>query len=131
MSGNLFDALQDAITQGDLVGAQRIQAKILRGSRDTSLDENLLDSIKGKVLYKSILKIISDTPDLSISWYIKVISSLLTHNVIESEVTKNSLNSYPIKELYVVLGNLISSKEGAVDDAKVFIKDRYGELIKM
>ena len=127
---NLFDELQKAISEGNKEEIERVQRKILLAGRDESIDEDFINSIKGKTLHKNISRIALDEKDFTNEEYMKIISSLITHNIIESEKTGKSLQDYPIKELYVILGNFINEGNGdAVNECKRFVKERYTQFL--
>ena len=127
---SLFDELQRAISEGNRNEIERIQRKILLAGRDESIDEDFINSIKGKTLHKNISRIAFDDRSFTNEEYMKIVSSLITHNIIESEKTGRSLQDYPIKELYVILGNFINEGNGdAVNECKRFIKERYVQFL--
>ena len=124
---DLFCELQEAISRQDSEAIERIQRKILLGNRDESIDENFIASIKGKTIHKNIARII-DGKEFTDSEYAKIISSLITHTIIESEQTGRKLDDYPIKELYILLGNFINEGNGAYE-CKRFIQERYSQFL--
>lgn len=125
---NLFEELQNAINKGDYDEAERVKKRILLESRDTSIDERFIESIKGKTLSKNLSRII-EGKEFTNNEYMKIVSSLITHSIIESEQTGRSLEDYPIHEMYIILGNFINNGKDAVDECKRFIKERYGNLL--
>lgn len=126
----LFEELQKAISNGDNAEVERIQRKILLEDRDDSIDEGFINSIKGKTLCKNIYRIASGERDFTNEEYMKIVSSLITHNIIESEQTGKSMQDYPIKELYVILGKFINEGNGdAADECKRFIQERYVKFL--
>ena len=126
---NLFEQLNEAISKGNIDEIDNIQRKILSSGRDLSIDESFINNIKGKTLYRTLVKSINENSEMSKPDYMKLVTSLLTHNIIESCVTGKDMKNYPIKELYIILGNFISEKEEAVDEYKRFIQDRYSQFI--
>ncbi len=124
---DLFKDLQDAISRQDSEAIERIQRKILLGNRDESIDENFIISLKGKTIHKNIARIVEGR-EFTDSEYAKIISSLITHTIIESEQTGRSLDDYPIKELYILLGNFINEGNGA-NECKRFIQERYSQFL--
>lgn len=140
---SLFDDLQKAIEEGNVERIEVIKNKLLNGYKDDKLDKELIENIKGKTLYKNMIKAVNDIDDkIDKIWYIKLCSSLLTHNVIEAEISGNSMDEYPIKDLYVLLGKFITDSEvnnstgeinkiGETDVKKEFRKlliDRYSQF---
>lgn len=126
---DIFTELQRAYDSGDLKEVERIQRKILLAGRDESIDENFIASIKGKTLSKSVQRIL-DNREYTESEYAKIVSSLITHNIIESEKTGRGFDDYPIRELYILLGNIINGEDGAIDECKKFVKERYGRFLQ-
>jgi hypothetical protein len=124
----LFAELQKAISDGNHEEVERIQRRILLGNRDESIDENFIKSIKGKTLGKNVSRII-DGKEFSDNDYMKIVSSLITHNIIESEQTGRPLKDYPIHELYVILGNFVNGGDGAVDECCRFVTERYSRFL--
>ena len=124
---DLFKDLQDAISRQDSEAIERIQSKILLGNRDESIDENFIISLKGKTIHKNIARIVEGR-EFTDSEYAKIISSLITHTIIESEQTGRSLDDYPIKELYILLGNFMNEGNGA-NECKRFIQERYSQFL--
>lgn len=124
---DLFKDLQEAISRQDPEAIERIQRKILLGNRDESIDENFIISLKGKTIHKNLARIVEGR-EFTDSEYAKIISSLITHTIIESEQTGRSLDDYPIKELYILLGNFINEGNGA-NECKRFIQERYSQFL--
>lgn len=125
----LIEELSKAIQDGDVVRIKEIKRKILMGDRDTSIDENFMSSISGKTLYRNVKKVINEDSSLSKYDYAKIMSSLITHSIIESEISGKTYSDYGINDMYLVLGKLISEEEGAIGEARSFILSRYGEFI--
>lgn len=125
----LYDRLQEAVTNEDHAMIEKLHHQILNFGRDTSIDEAFIQSIKGKTLGKNLKRIIKEDANFSYNDYTKIISSLITHAIIESEISGKSLDDYAIKEMYILLGKLINENEGAVSDVKEFITERYEEFM--
>ena len=126
---NLFDKLNEAMSRGDQSEIERIKKEILLGGRDTSIDENFMKAIEGKTLYKNVKSLIKEGTVKSTQDYTKIISSLITHAVIESEKSGKSYSDYGINEMYVILGKLITGDENAINETKNFLSSRYSEFI--
>ena len=126
---NLFDKLNEAVSRGDQSEIDRIKKEILLGGRDTSIDENFMKSIEGKTLYKNVKSLIKEGTVKSTQDYTKIVSSLITHAVIESEKSGKSYSDYGINEMYVILGKLITGDENAINETKNFLSSRYAEFI--
>ena len=126
---NLFDKLNEAMSRGDQSEIERIKKEILLGGRDTSIDENFMKAIEGKTLYKNVKSLIKEGTVKSTQDYTKIISSLITHAVIESEKSGKSYSDYGINEMYIILGKLITGDENAINETKNFLSSRYSEFI--
>lgn len=126
---DLYASLQEAVTNNDKERIEKIQKQIINFGRDTSIDESFIQSISGKTLGKNLKRIIKEDNGFSDMDYAKTISSLITHAIIESEMTGKSIDDYAIKEMYILLGKFINKNEGAVSAIKEFVTERYGELI--
>jgi hypothetical protein len=129
MSENLFDKLNEAITSGNTDEVERIKKQILLGGRDTSIDENFIKSIQGKTLFKNVRSLIKEGTVKSEYDYAKILSSLITHAIIQSEKTGTPYKEYGVNEMYVILGKFISGDEDAINETKNFISSRYSEFI--
>ena len=124
----LYNRLKEALERGDAQAIREAKDALILAGRDKELDRGLINSIKEKTLGKNIKRIINNE-DVDRLFCMKVISSLLTHIVIEAEINNTSLDDYSIKELYVILGGFVNDKEDAVQSAKKFLVDRYEEFI--
>lgn len=127
--GELYDKLQEAVTNEDHGMIEKLHHQILNFGRDTSIDESFIQSIKGKTLGKNLKRIIKEDNGFSYNDYTKIVSSLITHAVIESELSERSLDDYAIKEMYILLGKLINKNEGVIDEVKEFVAERYEEFM--
>ena len=128
---NLLEELGKAIDSGNQEEIDRIKRQLLLADRDLSIDENFIESIKGKTLYKNIVKSVNEDNTLSYLDYAKMVSSLLTHCIIESQIKEKKLDDYPIKELYVILGSFINNEdneEESITKCKNFINERYSQF---
>lgn len=126
---DLFQQLNEAIDSGDLEEMEKLRKQILSGCRDDKVEEALMQSLKGKQIYKNIAGVCEGSRELSKHDYMKMISSLITHSIIESEVREVDLSELPIKELYVILGDMINGSEGAVNNVQEYIKERYSKFL--
>lgn len=127
----LLEELSAAIESGNQEEIDRVKRKLLLADRDLSIDEDFIESIKGKTLYKNIVKSVNEDSTMEYLDYSKMVSSMITHCIIESQVKGKSLDDYPIKELYVILGSFINSKdseEESVIKCKNFINERYSQF---
>lgn len=125
----LYNKLQEAVTNEDHDTISKIQRRILNMGRDSSIDESLMRSVSGKTLGKNIKRIIKEDNGFSEMDYAKIVSSLITHAIIESEISGKNLDDFSIKEMYIILGKFINKSEGAVDDIKEFVTERYEEFL--
>lgn len=127
----LLDELNAAIESGNQEEIDRVKRKILLANRDLSIDEDFIESIKGKTLYKNIVKSVNEDSTMEYFDYLKMVSSMITHCIIESQIRDKSLDDYPIKELYVILGSFINNKDSedeSVTKCKNFINERYSQF---
>lgn len=126
----ILNELQEAIMSGDKERADKLRRKLLLADRDESIDEAFIEALKGKTIYRSIRKISEDKEnDMSYIKCSKVVSSLITHMLIESERTGNSVKDYPIQELYIILGKFVNEDGGAVNEFREFIQERYQQFL--
>lgn len=126
----LYSSLQEAVTNNDKEGIEKVQKQILNYGRDTSLDESFIKAISGKPLGANLKRIIKgEPPKFSVNAYAKILSSLITHTYIESDITGKSPDDYAVKEMYIILGKFINKNEGAISDFREFIAERYGEFL--
>ena len=124
---DILEELEKAIQNEDHARAEQLRRDILLENRDKSIDANFIKSIKGKTLYKNLSRMINGQ-DFNRFDCMKIISSLITHCIIESEITGINLEEYPIHDLYILLGNLINNSSFS-DDCKKFIIARYQEFL--
>lgn len=129
MYKDLYQQLNEAIEKKDIVLIKELQTKILKGDETDIVSESFISSINGKTLYKNLKRAVKDSNSFDSLDYMKLVSSLLTHNIIEAQINKKPLNEYPINELYVLLGNFISEEEGAINETKEFISNKYGKFL--
>lgn len=128
---DIFSELQDAINSGDKIKIDFLKKKMLSGGRNVAIDVRFLEAIKGKTLYKNMLRAMLDENDMQTLDYAKLVSSLITHCFIECQQTNLTLDDYPIRELYIILGDFVNgSAEDAVQKIKLFLADRYAWLIE-
>lgn len=128
LNDSLFDKLEEAILDGNIELAKEIENQIISG-KDYSLDKDMILSIIKKEPGRVIKNIInSDNFDDYSS--MKACSSLLTHNIIEAQTTNRSIDDYPVKELYVILGKFINDGfEEGKNEFKKFVTERYKKFI--
>lgn len=126
---NLFEELQVAIDSGDTEEMNRLSKMIFDGVKDESINESLVKSLRGKQIYKNMAGVCNESKELDKTDYIKMVSSLITHNIIECEIQKAEISESPVKELYVLLGDLLNGSDGAVERATGFVKERYGKFM--
>lgn len=126
----LMGELDIAYKNNDVKEVNRINSLIMSGlevtATESTLDYDFIESIKGKKIYEGLKDVLKK--DLSSHDVIKVMSSIVTHLVIESKVRNKSLKEYPIK-LFLNMIERIVNDEGKIEDAKKFIHDRYGRFI--
>ena len=128
---DIFSELQDAISSGDKSRIEMLRRKMLSGGRNIAIDVQFLEAIKGKTLYKNMLRAMSDESELSVLDYAKLVSSLITHCFIECQQTNLEFDDYPIRELYIILGEFVNGSESiAISKVKSFLEERYAWLIE-
>ena len=126
---DLFNKLNQAILEGNHSEAERLKEEILLAGRDKSIDANFINNISSKTLHKNLKRIIN-SEDVNTSICAKIISSLITHVLIEKDVSDVNPDDLGIKELYVILGGFVNGdEENAVNATKKFIKSRYSEFL--
>ena len=129
MYKDLYQQLNEAIEKKDIALIKELQTKILNGEDRDTVSESFVKAIEGKTLYKNLKRAISESNNLDSLDYMKLVSSLLTHNIIEAQIHQKPLSDYPISELYVLLGNFISGEEKAINEAKEFISNKYAKFL--
>jgi hypothetical protein len=127
----LMDDLDEAYKTNNLAEISRINS-IIMGDLEVSVSESTLDydfieSIKGKTVHKTLKKFIKEG-GLSKTDVLKLISSLTTHLIIESDVRGKDINLYPINVFSDNVSKLIKEEVG-VDDVQKFLHSRYGRFI--
>lgn len=129
MYKDLYQQLNEAIEKKDIALIKEIQIKILNGEDKDTVSESFVKAIEGKTLYKNLKRAISESNNFDSLDYMKLVSSLLTHNIIEAQIHQKPLNDYPINELYILLGNFIGGEEKAINEAKEFISNKYAKFL--
>lgn len=125
----LFNQLNQAILEGNHEEAERLKEEILLSNRDKSIDKNFIKNISSKTLGKNLKRIIN-SEDINTSDCAKIVSSLITHVLIEKDTNNVNPDDLGLKELYVILGGFINSdEENAVNATKKFITSRYSEFL--
>ena len=127
-----FDELSEAIRSGNKEEIERVKRKILLASRDESIDMDFIEEIKGKTLYKNLVKFLGGEEFDNYSCA-KMITSLITHFIIEAQLKGNKLINYPLSDLYIVLGDFISNPESEKfkDSCKNVLYDRYSGFLEL
>lgn len=126
---DLFNKLNKAIQEGNQSEVERLKEEILLAGRDKSIDQNFIQNIRSKTLCKNLKRIIN-SGDVSTSSCAKIVSSLITHVLIEKDTNNVNSDDLGIKELYVILGGFVNGdEENAVNAAKKFITSRYSEFL--
>lgn len=126
---DLFNKLNQAIQEGNQSEVERLKEEILLAGRDKSIDQNFIQNISSKTLCKNLKRIIN-SEDVSTSSCAKIVSSLITHVLIEKDANNVNPDDLGIKELYVILGGFVNGdEENAVNAAKKFITSRYSEFL--
>lgn len=135
---DLYDELNKAILNNDTRLINIIKRKITYGDEEEDNIRLYIEHIKGKTLYKTLRKAlytdidsVETNIDSTFILYVKLVSSMLTHSVIEAQIENKDIDKYPVKDLYIILGYLINShddieKKNALVKCKIFLQDRYG-----
>lgn len=128
LNNSLFDRLEEAILNNDIELVKEIESQIISG-KDYSLDKDMILSIIKKEPGR-VIKNIINSDDFDVISSMKACSSLLTHNIIEAQITGRSIEDYPVKELYVILGKFINDGlEDGKNEFKKFVTERYKKFI--
>jgi hypothetical protein len=126
----LMELLDSAYKNNDVSEVNRINNLIMNGlevqASESSLDYEFIESIKGKKIYEGIKDVLKK--DISRNDMLKVLSSIVTHLIIESKVRNRNIQDYPIK-LFLSMIERIVNDEGKIEDAKKFIHNKYGHFI--
>ena len=135
---DLFEELEKAINDKDSDKIEKLRRRILLDDRDEALDRDFIESVKGngsrnKTLYVNMKKAVNSEVREDWIWYAKLVSSLITHILIESQVRGRDLSEYPIADLYSLLGDFILNRDGSVESSIEkcidFINTRYFSFI--
>ena len=129
---DLLEELKRAVDLGDRDAIERIQRKIVNAGRDEDLDKDFIESIRGKTLYRNIIKAINDdNNEMGFYELSKLSTSIITHCLIESQLTGRDINDYPVRDFYVVLGSFINEQDHgkAIEECKELLKEHYQQFI--
>lgn len=126
---DLYKELQEALESGNKDLFEDVQRRILLAGRDEKIDFDMISNIKGKMLYKTMVKSLKEDNNFDYLDYEKMICSLMTHCIIESQIKGRDINDYPMRDLYILLGDFINEDEGAVRECKKFIQTQYGRFL--
>lgn len=130
-----IEDLTKAIQEGDTIRVKEIQEELL-GTSNYSKDKKYLQDIKGKTLYRTLTRIYTKDSSLTYMDYMKFISSMITHGIIESDKSGRSFNSLHLGELYSLLGEFLLSgnsnkgNDSVIEDCQTFVDKIYGSLIE-
>lgn len=127
----LFKRLDEAFSRGDTNEINRVNDEIYKNLGQTvvnsTIDYDFINNIKGKAVHKNLCKVVNDE-DISLNEMSKLLSSLVTHIIIECK-DSNDYRSYPLKVLLNTLEELTLGGGDGVDDARKFIKERYSRYL--
>lgn len=130
-----IEDLTKAMQEGDTIRVKEIQEELL-GTSNYSKDKKYLQDIKGKTLYRTLTRIYTKDSSLTYMDYMKFISSMITHGIIESDKSGRSFNSLHLGELYSLLGEFLLSgnsnkgDDSVIEDCQTFVDKIYGSLIE-
>lgn len=120
--------LDEACLSGDVEEIKRINDVIvgnINGTIVCNLDEELILSIKNKPVHTNLLKVLKG--DVTDSVVAKVLSSLVTHMIIESEVKGRELSKFPVSEMLDLIKDLVSGGKSRGDIVD-FLRERFGKF---
>ena len=134
---DILRELERAVRENDPEKIERLRRRLLLDDRDESVDKDFVDSIRGngsrnKTLYVNLRKALNQNIKEDWIWYAKLVSSLITHILIESQVRDRDIRDYPIVELYSLLGDFILNKEDrdtTIGKCRDFINTRYFSFV--
>ena len=134
---DILRELERAVRENDPEKIERLRRRLLLDDRDESVDKDFVDSIRGngsrnKTLYVNLRKALNQNIKEDWIWYAKLVSSLITHILIESQVRDRDIRDYPIVELYSLLGDFILNKEDrdiTIGKCMDFINTRYFSFV--
>ena len=128
---DLLLELQKAIDNNDSEKISKIRDMILNSNKNIDIDINFIQSIKNKVIYKNMKKLLDDDNSLSTLDKAKMVTSLITHCIIDIEINNTNKKDYPIVDLYVILGYYINDDIDKFNHEVInFINDRYGNYLR-
>ncbi len=122
--------LDIAFSSGDPEEIKRVNKKIharLYGVSDNTLDSDFVGSIKGKPVYKNLKKsLVGEGLDSEDN--LKMLSSLVTHLVIESSLRGVDIKEYPVKEILEAVRKIVYEGDQG-HDIRDFLRKRYSEFL--
>ena len=134
MIDKYLEELDQAYVAGDVEKIREINDKILKeGSSESGekvneeYDREFIREMDGKALCKNMKRVMEGTAErLEV---VKMLSSLITHLVIECQKKEREMGEYPIRKALGYLEEEV--KWGSMDKGEVseFIRERYGRFI--
>lgn len=130
---SLFGQLDEAYKKGDTVEINRINQEIMSSLgnhvTESSVDYDFIRNIEGKPVYKTLSKFIGGD-SLDEREVAKLLSSLVTHMIIESTVSDKDIKNYPVRSFINSIDKLIYDREGVqLDDIRKFLQERYSRFL--
>lgn len=126
----LLKELQLAINNDDKELANKIRNKLLNPNND-ELDRDFIETISGKTLYRNLKRYMNDNDSMNSFEIAKMLTSLITHCIIDAEITGNDIKKYPVVDMYIILGYFVNGDTDRFNtDLYKLIKERYGDYIK-
>jgi hypothetical protein len=126
----ILELLEDAYKRSDIVEINKLNVLVYEGLdsvvSESSLDFELLESIKNKTIYKTLCKSIHE--GVSKHNLLKMLSSLVTHMIIESECRNKNITNYPIEIFQGMISKLLKD-EVTIDETRKFLQDKYGRFL--
>lgn len=126
----LLKKLDEAYIRGDNVLINEINKQInellgVNNDDKTKIDEGFINNIKGKAVYKNLKKVI-EGENLDKINTMKLLSSLVTHMIIECQIYNHDIKEFPIREVLSYIDRLVYNEKFELDEVNNFLKDRYG-----
>lgn len=127
-----FAQLDEAYENNDIKKINEINAILMQeiGVKvgETSLDFQLMENIKGKPVYRNLASLLRGK-DFSVSEIAKILSSLVTHMIIECDQKGLSHDSYPIKSILKMVEEALYDESFDRSGVIEYLKGRYGKFL--
>lgn len=125
-----MNQIEEAYKSNNVTEINRLNSIIMSGLdvtiSESAVDFEFIESIKGKAVYKSLVKVVRGEA-MGLHETLKLLSSLVTHLIIESDSKNKELRGYPIKLFSDMIEKIVV--EGEIEDAKKYLRNKYGKFI--